>query len=83
MIHQCKLNFTGNAEQELNLQFKHLGLQDAAFSPGLTTTLYARKFFWPEKATPSDFSPFSIFEVKPLRATDQQNRHLIIYLVET
>ena len=74
---------TGNAEQELNLQFKNLGLQDAAFSPGLTTALYAGKFLWSDKATPSNFSPFSIFEVEPLRASDQQNRHLILHLIET
>lgn len=83
----CKRFFnaetTGVAEQELNLQFKNLGLQDAAFSPGLTQALYAGKFLWADKSTPSNFSPFSIFEVEPLRAADQQNRHLILHLVET
>lgn len=74
---------TGVAEQELNLQFKNLGLQDAAFSPGLTQALYAGKFLWADKGTPSNFSPFSIFEVEPLLAADQQNRHLILHLVET
>ena len=74
---------TGLAEQELNLQFKNLGLQDAAFSPGLTQALYAGKFLWADKRTPSNFSPFSIFEVEPLLAADQQNRHLILHLVKT
>jgi hypothetical protein len=74
---------TGIAEQELNLQFKNLGLQDAAFSPGLTQALYAGKFIWADKSTPSNFSPFSFFEVEPLAIAEQQNRHLILHLVET
>ena len=73
----------GVAEQELNLQFKNLGLQDAAFSTGLTQALYSGKFLWADKTTPSNFSPFSFFEVEPLLAADQQNRHLILHLVET
>ena len=73
----------GIAEQELNLQFKNLGLHDAAFSPGLTQALYAGKFTWADKSTPSNFSPFSFFEVEPLAIADQQNRHLILHLVET
>ena len=73
----------GVAEQELNLQFKKLGLQDAAFSTGLTQALYLGKFQWADKSTPSNFSPFSFFEVEPLQAADQQNRHLILHLVET
>ena len=73
----------GVAEQELNLQFKNLGLQEAAFSSGLTQALYSGKFLWADKSTPSNFSPFSFFEVEPLQAADQQNRHLILHLVET
>jgi hypothetical protein len=73
----------GIAEQELNLQFKNLGLQDAAFSPGLTQALYSGKFTWADKSTPSNFSPFSFFKVEPLAIADQQNRHLILHLVET
>ena len=73
----------GIAEQELNLQFKNLGLQDAAFSPGLTQALYSGKFVWADKSTPSNFSPFSFFEVEPLAIAEQQNRHLILHLVET
>jgi hypothetical protein len=73
----------GVAEHELNLQFKNIGLQDAAFSPGLTQALYSGKFLWADKSTPSNFSPFSFFEVEPLQAADQQNRHLILHLVET
>ncbi len=74
---------TGIAKQELNLHFKNLGLQDAAFSPGLTQALYAGKFTWADKSTPSNFSPFSFFEVEPLAIVEQQNRHLILHLVET
>lgn len=73
----------GIAEQELNLQFKNLGLQDAAFSPGLTQALHSGKFPWADKSTPSNFSPFSFFEVEPLAIAEQQNRHLILHLVET
>ena len=36
-----------------------------------------------DKSTPSNFSPFSFFEVELLQAADQQNRHLILHLVET
>ncbi len=37
--HFINADSTWNAKQELNLQFKNLGLQDAAFSPGLHSSL--------------------------------------------
>ena len=64
----------GIADQELNMQFKSLNLHDAAFSIGFTQALYNGKFTWADRSTPSNFSPFCIFEVEPLLAAEQQNR---------
>ncbi len=68
----------GNADQELNIQFKSLHLHDAAFSIGLTQALYNGRFLWADSSTPSNFSPFCIFEVEPLLSAEQQNRHFIL-----
>ena len=31
----------------------------------------------------SNFSPFSMFEVEPIQAAQQQNRHFILHLIQT
>jgi hypothetical protein len=73
----------GVADQELNIQFKNLNLHDAAFSIGFTQALYNGKFLWSDRSTPSNFSPFSIFEVEPLLAAEQQNRHFVLHIIQT
>jgi hypothetical protein len=73
----------GIADQELNMQFKNLNLNDAAFSIGFTQALYNGKFLWADSGTPSNFSPFCIFEVEPLLAAEQQNRHFTLHIVQT
>ncbi len=73
----------GIADQELNIQFKNLNLHDAAFSIGFTQALYGGKFTWSDQSTPSNFSPFCIFEVEPLLAAEQQNRHFVLHIIQT
>ncbi len=73
----------GNADQELNIQFKNLHLHDASFSIGFTQALYNGRFLWSDGSTPSNFSPFCIFEVEPLLAAEQQNRHFILHIIQT
>jgi hypothetical protein len=73
----------GIADQELNMQFKTLNLHDAAFSIGFTQALYNGKFTWADRSTPSNFSPFCIFEVEPLLAAEQQNRHFVLHIIQT
>ena len=73
----------GTADQELNIQFKNLHLNDAAFSIRFTQALYNGRFLWSDSSTPSNFSPFCIFEIEPLLAAEQQNRHFILHIVQT
>ena len=73
----------GIADQELNIQFKNLNLNDAAFSIGFTQALYNGRFLWADNSTPSNFSPFCIFEVEPLLAAEQQNRHFTLHIIQT
>lgn len=65
------------------MQFKNLHLNDAAFSIGFTQALYNGRFLWADSSTPSNFSPFCIFEVEPLLAAEQQNRHFILHIIQT
>lgn len=73
----------GNADLELNMQFKNLNLHDAAFLIGFIQALYNGRFLWADRSTPSNFSPFCIFEVEPLLAAEQQNRHFTLHIVLT
>jgi hypothetical protein len=65
------------------MQFKKLHLNDAAFSIGFTQALYNEQFLWADNSTPSNFPPFCIFEVEPLLATEQQNCHFILHIIQT
>ena len=66
----------GLADLELNTQFQERNLHDVAFSAGFTQALYNGRFRWSNQSTPSNFSPFSMFEVDPIHSAEQQNRHL-------
>lgn len=87
ILDSCKRVFNAdtitNAEQELTLQFSNMGMQDANFAPSFVTSLYSGKFMWSKNFTPSNFSPFMIFEAEPLLAPDQSQRHLILHLEDT
>ena len=72
-----------NAEQELTLQFSNKGMQDAQFAHGFINSIYAGKFAWNKNFTPSNFSPFMIYEAEPLLAANQSSRHLILHLEDT
>jgi hypothetical protein len=64
-------------------QFKNKNLHNVAFSAGLTQALYNGRFLWLDPSTPSNFSPFSMIEAKPIQLAEQQNCHFILHLILT
>ena len=87
ILDSCKRVFNAenqiNAEQELTLQFSNMGMQDAHFAPGFVSALYSGKFMWSTNFSPNNFSPFMIFEGKPLLAPEQNQHRLILHLEDT
>jgi hypothetical protein len=60
------INTTGMADRELQNQMSELGYPDAGFAHGLTASLYLGDIIWNHRTTPSNLSPFTIFELDPL-----------------
>ena len=71
------------AEQELNNQFETHGLNEVSFLPGYIANVYLGSLTWSSSDTPSNHSPFSFAEVKPIRAAEQKTRHLTLQLIPT
>jgi hypothetical protein len=68
------------ANRELQHQMSKLGLLDAGFAHGLATSLYMGDIMWNNWTTPSNLSPFTIFELDPLLLT-QTARCLHLHLL--
>ena len=71
----------GVAEQDLNMQFKAMGLGDVAYTTGLTLNLYSSKFLYAVRNNPSNFLCFSYHEGTHLDEEEKQNRQLILHLI--
>ena len=75
------------AEHKLNVLFESLGIEDAAWSTGLTHSLYVGQFLWADQCTPSNFSAFSFFSLNSIdygeKRIDQHHRHILCHLVQT
>jgi hypothetical protein len=56
----------GMADKELQSQILELGHADAGFDHGLATSLYVGDVLWNNHSTPSNLSPFTVFELDPL-----------------
>ncbi len=65
------------------MHFKGLGLSEMAYATGLTLILYSGKFLYAIQNNPSNFSCFSVYEGTHLDKEEQQNRQLILHLIET
>ncbi len=63
---------TSMANKELQCQMAGLGLSDAGFSHSLAASLYVGDLKWNNRTTPSNLSPFTIFELDPLLATQSE-----------
>jgi hypothetical protein len=57
------------ADKELQSQMAALGHSDAGFAHGLAASLYEGDIKWNNRTTPSNLSPFTVFELDPLSAT--------------
>jgi hypothetical protein len=68
------------ADRELQNQMSELGYQDAGFAHGLAASLYLGNIMWNNCATPSNLSPFTVFELDPL-STMQTVRCLHLHLL--
>ncbi len=73
----------GVAEQELNMQFKAMGLGDLAYATGLTLNLYSGKFLYAVCNNPSNFLCFSCHKGTHLDKEDKQNQQLFLHLIKT
>jgi hypothetical protein len=65
------------------MQFKGLGLSEMAYATGLTLNIYSGKFLYTAQNNPSNFSCFSVHEGTHLDKEEQQNRQLMLHLIET
>jgi hypothetical protein len=54
------------AEQELNLQFENRGMPKVTFSSAYTLNMYHGIFLWSSADMPSNQSPFSLSDAKPI-----------------
>jgi hypothetical protein len=81
-LYLCIINSdtAGMANRGLQHQMSKLGLSDAGFAHGLTMSLYMGNIMWNTRATPSNLSPFTIFELDPLLST-QMARCLRLHLL--
>jgi hypothetical protein len=70
----------GMADKELQSQMSELGHADAGFAHGLATSLYIGNILWNNRSTPSNLSPFTVFELDPL-STTQATRCLQLHLL--
>ena len=73
----------GLADLELNIQFQERNFHDVNFSSGFTQAIYNGRFRWSDQNSPSNFSPFSMFEVDPIQASEQQNHYFILHIILT
>jgi hypothetical protein len=65
-------NTAGIADKELQSQMVGLGHSYAGFAHGLVASLYAGDIKWNNRTTPSNLSPFTVFKLDPLSATQSE-----------
>ncbi len=70
----------GMADKELQAQMSGLGYANAGFAHGLVVSLYVGNILWNTRTTPSNHSPFIVFELDPLSAK-QATRCLQLHLL--
>ncbi len=68
------------ADKELQSQMSELGHANAGFAHGLAASLYVGDILWNNRSTPSNLSPFTVFELDPL-STTQVTRCLQLHLL--
>ncbi len=68
------------ADKEVQSQMLELGYTDAGFAHGLASSLYMDDILWNNRTTPSNLSPFTVFELDPLLTT-QTTCCLHLYLL--
>jgi hypothetical protein len=73
-------NTGGMANKELQAQICALGYADAGFAHGLVLSLYVGNILWNNCTTPSNLSPFTVYELDPL-LTKQATRCLQLHLL--
>ncbi len=71
---------TGMANKELQSQMSELGYADARFAHVLAASLYMGEIMWNNHSSPSNLSPFNIFELDPF-STAQTARCLHLHLL--
>jgi hypothetical protein len=62
----------GMADRELQSQMRILGHEDAGFAHGLAASLYNGDILWSSPNSPSNLSPFTVFELDPLSSAQNE-----------
>ncbi len=62
----------GMADRELQSQMRILGHEDAGFAHGLATSLYNGDILWSSPNSPSNLSPFTVYELDPLSSAQNE-----------
>ena len=70
----------GMADRELQSQMRTLGHEDAGFAHGLAASLYNGDIVWSSANSPSNLSPFTVFELDPLSSA-QSDRCVQLHLL--
>ena len=66
------INTGDMADKELQTQMVGLGYSNVGFAHGLAASLYAGNIKWNNRTTPSNLSPFTVFELDPLSRTQSE-----------
>jgi hypothetical protein len=66
-------NTAGIADKELQSQMAGLGHSDTSFAHGLAASLFTGNIKWNNRTTPSNLSPFTVFELDLLSATQSEH----------
>ena len=75
----------GMADRELQSQMRILGHNNAGFAHGLAVSLYNGDILWSSANSPSNLSPFTVFELEPLSSAQGDHclqLHLLVNNME-
>ena len=67
---------------ELRNQFNMIKMKACGFLPGLIAQLYLGRFLWTNPLSPSNFSPFSFFELSPLDMKEHNEQQVLCHTIQ-
>lgn len=67
---------------ELRNQFNLIKMKACGFLPGLIAQLYLGRFLWTNPLSPSNFSPFSFFELSPMDMKEHNEQQVLCHTIQ-